>query len=343
MTSNGVIDRVKHVTDQASGEAMALVPLDSANDFSMEQYLGTVTSESALNQQKALATAYDRAVESLIGENDVQKEGQRSFKKKSAWRKLQRHFRIDTRIIAREFVDVHASGSLHDADRIVTTAVVTVEARAPWGQVAQAIGACGFDEETAAGPQLDANGAQLFWPSGDPKINKGKAISLADMVATAETRATNRAVSNLIAMGEVSAEEIGRRNRDGGSGGAPSRGNGGGAQRSNGGGNGGGSAEPSAKQMEYFDKLTKDRALTNDERAIAAQTFEKAVAEKWDRQRVSKVIDKLKQKVEEAKAVASNGGNPTPTDAALGSLHGGNMDEPDFALAPNDDDDGLPF
>ena len=61
-----------------------------------------------------------------------------------------------------------------------------VRATAPWGQFAEDIGACGTDEATGK-----------------------REISWADAVATATTRATNRAVSNLIAMGEVSAEEIG--------------------------------------------------------------------------------------------------------------------------------------
>lgn len=200
---------VRTVTDAATGESLALVPQDAADAFSLDAYLSSVTSGRYVEQQQQLAAAYDTACKALIGPNDVQKEGSREFKKKSAWRKLQRHFRINTEIRSIRYVDVVARGSVHSEDRVVTTAEVTVEAIAPWGQRVQAVGACGYDEETLPEQEVDRNGTPVFWESGAPKMkSKGKELSLADMVATAETRATNRAISNLIAMGEVSAEEI---------------------------------------------------------------------------------------------------------------------------------------
>src|SRR6185312_6884196 len=68
-------------------------------------------------------------------------------------------------------------------------ALVTVRAIGPWGQSAEAVGACATDEATGR-----------------------RTITIADAIATAETRATNRATSNLIAMGEVSAEEMSKGN-----------------------------------------------------------------------------------------------------------------------------------
>jgi hypothetical protein len=143
--------------------------------FSMPDYLASVSTPGALKIQQQLATAYDQACLSLIGPNDVQQEGNRSFKKKSAWRKLARHFSISTEVVRveREMIDG------------VFLATAVVRARGPWGQSAESIGACGQDEATGR-----------------------RTITLADAMATAETRATNRAVSNLIAMGEVSAEEM---------------------------------------------------------------------------------------------------------------------------------------
>jgi hypothetical protein len=196
------------VTDPSTGESLALVPVDQADAFSMAQYLETVISAPAVSNQKALATAYDTLVGALIGDNDVQVDGGRSFKKKSAWLKLGRAFKLDTTVVSTTFVDVPVTGSLYEDERTVTVCQVVVEARAPWGQVCQAIGGCGYDEETPTVHQTDAGGALLFWPSGDPKVRKGKELSLADMMATAQTRATNRAISTLIALGEVSAEEM---------------------------------------------------------------------------------------------------------------------------------------
>lgn len=145
-------------------------------EFSMSDYLASVSTPGAIQTQQKLAAAYDTACASLIGPNDVQVEGTRSFKKKSAWRKLARHFTISTDITKVER-EILSDGSF------LATAIV--RARAPWGQSAEAVGACCQDE--AIGKRV---------------------ITIADAIATAETRATNRAVSNLIAMGEVSAEEM---------------------------------------------------------------------------------------------------------------------------------------
>lgn len=148
--------------------------------FNLGEYLTRIQSPEGMKQQQALASAYDAACRALIGPNDVQKEGGREFKKKSAWRKLQRHFNISTQVMTVERWWESVEGQ---PARFLAT--VAVRASAPWGQYAEAVGACGQDEE-----------------SGRRKI------TLADAIATAETRATNRAVSNLIAMGEVSAEEM---------------------------------------------------------------------------------------------------------------------------------------
>lgn len=155
--------------DMTMGEVMSIV------EFSMPDYLASVNTEAALRTQQQLAAAYDKACTALIGPNDVQMDGNRSFKKKSAWRKLARHFGISTAV----------SGITKEDMNGIFVATVTVRASGPWGQSAEAVGACGTDEATGR-----------------------RVITIADAIATAETRSTNRAISNLIAMGEVSAEEI---------------------------------------------------------------------------------------------------------------------------------------
>lgn len=171
MGGNAVAVRDGKDVVNATGEVIGIV---SVAPFEMKDYLATLDG-TAIEQQKALATAYDRACTSLIGPNDVQEERGRTFKKKSAWRKLARHFGISTQIVGveRDFV----------GENFIAT--VTVKALGPWGQSAEAVGACATDEATGR-----------------------RTITIADAVATAETRATNRAISNLIAMGEVSAEEM---------------------------------------------------------------------------------------------------------------------------------------
>lgn len=145
--------------------------------FDMSSFLADLKAPAHMAQQKALAAAYDAACDAIIGANDVQREGARTFKKKSAWRKLARYFHISTGLVTIERETLPNGHFL---------ATVTARATAPWGQYMEAVGACCTDEATGR-----------------------RVISTADAIATAETRATNRAVSNLIAMGEVSAEELG--------------------------------------------------------------------------------------------------------------------------------------
>lgn len=155
-----------------------LMTLPAATPFSMDQYLSGVANDAALAAQQQLVVAYDRAVRSLVGPNDVQKDGGREFKKKSAWRKLARYFQISTQIIREE--------SHRDEEGHLISTVV-VRASAPWGQFAEAIAKCSTRESRFAHDTRKADH---------------------DCPATAQTRATNRAVSDLIAAGEVSAEEM---------------------------------------------------------------------------------------------------------------------------------------
>lgn len=176
--STALVKQGSDVIDATTGEVVSLAPA-----FDLADYLASVSAPAALAIQQKLAAAYDAACAQLIGPNDVQREAGRTFKRKSAWRKLARHFGLSTEVVRVERERV-------GEDFLAT---VTVRARAPWGQHAEAVGACGTDEATGR-----------------------RTISIADAIATAETRATNRAISNLIAMGEVSAEEVQRTQQDAG-------------------------------------------------------------------------------------------------------------------------------
>lgn len=159
--------------DTSTGE---IVPLAG---FNVTAYLDSISTRAAFAMQNKMAAAYDAACSALVGPNDVQQEGARTFKKKSAWRKLARHFGISCELVRIE------RETLPSGDFLAT---VVARAVAPWGQHYEEVGACCTDEATGR-----------------------RVITVADAIATASTRASNRAVSNLIAMGEVSAEEIGDR------------------------------------------------------------------------------------------------------------------------------------
>lgn len=104
-----------------------------------------------------------------------------SFVKKTGWRKIQTFYRVSTEIRQRDLE--------RDQDGRLLRAYVLARAVAPDGRYADGDGACSSDE-------------QRFRSVG------GRAKIEHDLPATAATRATNRAISNLVGFGAVSAEEV---------------------------------------------------------------------------------------------------------------------------------------
>jgi hypothetical protein len=149
-----------------------------AQPFNMDAYLAGVANDGAIHAQQQLVIAYDRAVRALVGPNDVQVAQGKEFKKKSAWRKLARYFGISTQIV-REEAHRDVEGHL--------VATVVVRAIAPWGQYAEAVAKCSTRESRFRNDTSKADH---------------------DCPATAQTRAANRAIADIIAAGEVTAEEI---------------------------------------------------------------------------------------------------------------------------------------
>lgn len=129
----------------------------------------------------------------LLTADDFQKfklkdGSEKVFKKRSAWRKLALAFNISDEIV-KEDKEVVPSGS---PDVRVTDEVIWriyVKAIAPNGRYAYGVGACSSKEKKF----LTEKGAERI---------------VHDVFATAHTRAKNRAISDLLGAGEVSAEEI---------------------------------------------------------------------------------------------------------------------------------------
>lgn len=105
-----------------------------------------------------------------------------SFVKKSGWRKVALAYNLTLERVG-ELVERDDSG-------MPRRATYTARAVAPNGRSVEATGHCSFDESRFSGPRGNAS-----------KLEN-------DMRATAETRAKNRAISDLIGMGKVSAEEV---------------------------------------------------------------------------------------------------------------------------------------
>lgn len=126
---------------------------------------------------------YQQLLPRLLSNEDYQDAGRgKRFVKKSGWRKIATAFDLDVQII-RSTVDRGADGTAARAE-------VWARAIAPSGRSMDGDGYCDVAEERFSG----ARG------------NKSKLEN--DLRATATTRAMNRAISGLVGMGEVSAEEV---------------------------------------------------------------------------------------------------------------------------------------
>ena len=133
--------------------------------------ISTVNVDQALQEWNA----YQKITELMLDETDYQQIQGRAFKKKSAWRKYARAFNITTEIIDKDIVKTD-KGQVKEASFIV-------RATLPTGRYADGWGNCSRQEGNKAHPNHD-------------------------IPATAMTRATNRAIADLIGAGEVTAEEI---------------------------------------------------------------------------------------------------------------------------------------
>lgn len=134
--------------------------------------------------------AYQKLCKGLLNEDDyqeifVREKGEdgtyirvkRHFKKKSAWQKLARAFNVDTHIVDRD-IERTKMGKIKEA-------YYCVRATLPNGRSVESDALCSRSE-------------------------KGKdKVSDHTIMTTAKTRATNRAIAELIGAGEVSAEEMG--------------------------------------------------------------------------------------------------------------------------------------
>src|SRR3954467_8266612 len=122
---------------------------------------------------------YQEISRALLTKDDVTRIGRKEFPNRSAFQKLGNAYRVSTQIVHDE--------DDYDADGNLIRCKITVRATHPDGREAEGDGRCHIQEK---GPHAT-----------DPKSEHGTH-------GTAVTRATNRAISNLVAFGAVSAEEV---------------------------------------------------------------------------------------------------------------------------------------
>ncbi|MEM3448571.1 MAG: hypothetical protein QXP38_06810 [Nitrososphaerota archaeon] len=119
--------------------------------------------------------AFQVLKQSVLDENDVISISGKAYIKRSGWRKIALAFNISTEVVSIE------------REKIGETYIVRVKARAlaPNGRLSEEVGVCDSSEFTG-----------------------GLKPTYHNIESKATTRAINRAISNLVGGGEVSAEEI---------------------------------------------------------------------------------------------------------------------------------------
>lgn len=142
---------------------------------------------------------YQDLVKELLDENDYQRIGVKNFKKKSAWRKLATAFNISDEILKEDI-------SRDENGRIIS-ATYYVKATLPNGRSGIGIGACSIFDKIRYSPtsKYDADTEDV----SNFELRGRFSNAEHDIPSTAHSRAKNRAISDLIGAGDVSAEEMG--------------------------------------------------------------------------------------------------------------------------------------
>jgi hypothetical protein len=138
-----------------------------------------------VEEQTAAMAEHQAMLRGVLDDSDYQGAGGgKRFVKKSGWRKIATAYSLSLEVVpGTDKVDRAEDGSVERAS-------VWVRATAPNGRFAEGDGYCDVAEERFSG-------------------NRGNKTKLEnDLRGTASTRATNRAISNLVGMGDVSAEEM---------------------------------------------------------------------------------------------------------------------------------------
>ena len=172
-------------------EAHDNLPVVAEADNGLTPMVSPVAAAKAMEQYQELCKA-------VLNSDDFQKIGDKAFKKKSAFRKLSQFYGVSVEEIpgSEKMIDL---GEENNFKKFAIA--VSYLARSRGGHTASGDGACdNFEKGTW----------EKIWENNKP-IRTGRLLEPASYHVTrsnAHTRAFNRAVSNLVAMGEVSADEI---------------------------------------------------------------------------------------------------------------------------------------
>lgn len=154
---------------------------------------------------------FDELKSRLLKKEDLTKIGQNVHVNKSGWRKIATAFNVSVETIETQV-------RVEDG---VVKATVTSRASVPNGKTSSSTGVCASNESnhmekltTNKNADVDEHmggreGEALWIDNAWRRLKPPKEVNEHNIVATAETRAKNRAISDLVGGGEVSAEEMG--------------------------------------------------------------------------------------------------------------------------------------
>ncbi len=162
----------------------------------MNQIIKSEIVMPAVSSKEAVAAwkQYQELKTSIVDKAvDIQKIQGKEFLKKSYWRKIATFFNLSVDVVSESHEQIGRTIVWH----------FTCKAIAPNGRSAIGVGSCdAFEKATLK------EGKYVRWNKSSKVWEDATANSLHNIRSTAETRAFNRAVSNLVGGGEVSAEEI---------------------------------------------------------------------------------------------------------------------------------------
>ena len=186
---------------------------------------GIIEPAAEAGDVKAMYDKFSKMKTDMIGSEDRVEISGSMFITKSGWRKIATAFNVSVEIVDRETWTEELGDNVE-----VFNAQIKAKATAPNGKEVTSVGVCSSNESNFLRPlKVDSNAdieeagkkASKYVPSNrlspdmlvhvDNRWRMIKPVSevnVHNIVATAATRAKNRAISDLVGGGEVSAEEL---------------------------------------------------------------------------------------------------------------------------------------
>lgn len=275
-----------------------------------------VSTDEAVKQWQA----YQDLKSKITEKEDIQQIQGRDFLKKSYWRKLATFFNLTVKIISEKVTTLPDGNMVYD---------FVDEATAPNGRSATGTGTCDLLEKG------------------------GRKNTMHNARGTAETRAFNRAVSNLVGGGEVSADEvIDDNNGNGHSNGngyhnAPSNGNAAPADKPTTPQPKDPNAPATEKQFKYLMVIADKKGVSIEQiKGRSVLLFKKESSKQLTMGEMSQLIDHYSKMPDKA---TDEPATPTPKSDAQAAANAAIKTPPDIEVMPpeggefNPDQDKLPW